>query len=324
MNAAPSHGPAEYARALLNILDDGEAERARLRDAQRALVNILDDTAAERGRLERTQRAVLNIMEDSGDEKRRLQEMQSAVLNVLDDLAAEVRERTRVEEQIRASLGEKEALLQEIHHRVKNNLQIVGSLLSLQSGTIDDPQTLSHFAESQGRIRAMALIHEKLYQSKTLARIDLADYIGSLVAILTRTYAIGGAVTTRLRLDRVWVSTDTAVPIGLMLNELVTNALKYAFPSRRAGRVTVTLRAQPAGRIELSVHDDGIGLAPEINLEKANSLGLRLVRLFARQLRAEISFASVPGDTNFCITFIDVAGLPPSTVAVPPSDQGPT
>ena len=307
MSAVAGHSPAEYARALLNILEDGEEERQRLRDSQRAVVNVLDDAAEERRRLERTQRALLNIMEDSADEKRRLQEMQTAVLNILDDLAGEMGERTQVEERIRASLSEKEALLQEIHHRVKNNLQIVASLLSLQSGYIDDPKTLAHFNESQGRIRSMALIHEKLYQSHTLARIDLADYVGSLIAILTRTYTGNSGIKVEMQLGAATVSIDSAVPIGLMLNELVTNALKYAFPKGRAGRILVTLTAKPCGDIALSVQDDGVGLDPRLKLERAGSLGLRLVRLFAKQLKADVTLSSLPGNTRFDVRFTEAA-----------------
>lgn len=212
-----------------------------------------------------------------------------------------------VEQQIRDSLHEKEALLQEIHHRVKNNLQIIASLLSLQSAYIHDPQMLMQFQESQGRIRSMALIHEKLYQSETLATVDLADYVQSLASILMRTYSANASVQLALELAPASVSIDTAVPVGLMLNELVTNALKYAFPEGRAGCLRVELQAAPDRTITLRVQDDGVGLKPDARLEQADTLGLRLVRMFARQLRAEVTMRSEPGMTTFDIRFKETA-----------------
>jgi len=216
-----------------------------------------------------------------------------------------------IEQQIRASLHEKEALLQEIHHRVKNNLQIIASLLSLQSTYIHDPQMLMQFQESQGRIRSMALIHEKLYQSETLATVDLADYVQSLVQILMRTYSANTRVELALELAPASVSIDTAVPVGLMLNELVTNALKYAFPEGRAGRLLVVLATGPDGHISLSVQDDGVGLKPDFELAQADTLGLRLVRMFAKQLRAQVTLRTQPELTAFDIRFKETAPKAP-------------
>ncbi len=216
-----------------------------------------------------------------------------------------------IEHQIRTSLKEKEALLQEIHHRVKNNLQIIASLLSLQSGYISDPQMLMKFQESQGRIRSMALIHEKLYQSETLATVDLADYVQTLVTILMRTYTANAKVQLEFRLEPAVVSIDTAVPVGLMLNELVTNALKYAFPNNRPGRLLVTLGAGTDGQFILHVQDDGVGLAPDFQLEQAKTLGLRLVRMFTKQLRADVTLRSEPGHTAFNIRFKEAATKSP-------------
>jgi PAS domain S-box-containing protein len=230
-------------------------------------------------------------------------------------VSAAIRDVTRtkeIENQIRTSLREKEALLQEIHHRVKNNLQIIASLLSLQSGYITDPQTLTKFQESQGRIRSMALIHEKLYQSETLAAVDLADYVQSLTAVLMRSYSANAQVRLECQTDPTMVSIDTAVPLGLMLNELVTNALKYAFPNGRSGCLKVALRSSADGRFSLMVYDDGIGLPIDFQLEQASSLGLRLVRMFAKQLRADVSMRSEPGHTSFDIDFTEPATKSPS------------
>lgn len=212
-----------------------------------------------------------------------------------------------IEQQIRASLQEKEALLQEIHHRVKNNLQIITSLLSLQSAYIDDPRTLVQFQESQDRISSMALIHEMLYQSETLATVDLTDYVKSLARILLHTYTARSNIDLEIELMPAAVSIDTAVPVGLMLNELLTNALKYAFPDGRPGRLLVALSTEPGGVIRLQVEDNGVGLRPGAQLAQAETLGLRLVRMFARQLRAEVAMRSEPGHTSFDIRFKEAA-----------------
>ena len=208
--------------------------------------------------------------------------------------------------QLRNALHEREVLLQEVHHRVKNNLQVIVSLLSLQSGYIHDPKMLVHFQESQGRIRSMALIHEKLYGSESLARVDLADYVKSLVGMLVRTYATND-VNLDIRLDPAPVSIDTAIPVGLLLNELVTNVLKYAFPNGRKGCLLVDLEAKPNGQYAVRVEDDGVGLGPDFQFEQSNTLGLRLVQMLAKQLRAELTVRSESGHTAFDIRFQEPA-----------------
>jgi two-component system, NarL family, sensor histidine kinase UhpB len=213
--------------------------------------------------------------------------------------------------ELRSSLKEKEVLLQEIHHRVKNNLQIIASLLSLQSGYIRDPQMVVKFQESQGRIRSMALIYEKLLHSESLAKMDLADYVRSLADVLMRTCTDNANVTLESQLAPVPVSIDTAMPVGLMLNELVTNALKHAFPGGRAGQLLLALGSDADGQITLRVLDDGIGLTPGFQLEQASTLGLRLVRMFAKQLRARVSLHSEPGHTAFDIRFTEAVAESP-------------
>jgi two-component sensor histidine kinase len=311
--AGPAFGPAEYARAVLNILEDFAAEKERLQTAQKAVLNILDDFHAEKLRLEATQRAILNVLEDFGVEKRRLEATQSAVLNILDDLGVE---KARLEEirlelmqserAIRASLGEKEILLREIHHRVKNNLQVTSSLLKLQSASIHDPRVLELFAESQNRIRSMALVHEKLYQSSELARVDVADYARSLGALLFRSFGVlDGRIGFTVDAADVFVSIETAVPCGLILNELVSNCLKHAFPGDRGGAVVVTVRTTGNGSGTLVVADDGAGLPPGLDLEQTETLGLQLVRTLVRQLRGTLAVSGGPG-TEVRIGFEEV------------------
>ncbi|MCJ7813450.1 response regulator [bacterium] len=172
-------------------------------------------------------------------------------------------ERKRAEEKIKASLQEKELLLKEIHHRVKNNLQVITSLLHLQSYHIKDPKTLEMFKESQDRVRSMALVHEKLYRSPDLAKIDFAQYIKSLTHGLYRSYSIDPKqIELKSKVEDVFLSIDMAVPCGLIVNELVSNSLKHGFPPQweGKGRIGIVLRRKGDDQIELIVKDNGIGM----------------------------------------------------------------
>lgn len=210
----------------------------------------------------------------------------------------DVSERSAADERIRASLREKEALLREIHHRVKNNLQVVSSLLGLQSRGVADPQTRRMFEESQNRIHSMALLHESLYESGDLSQVDFPAYIRQLVAHLLRSYGVGGErIQLDTDLDDLRLTLDAAVPCGLVINELVSNSLKYAFPGGRAGRIHIELKGLSDGRAKLVVADDGVGLPVGIDLEKTRSLGLRLVRTLAQQLGAKVEVKPAPGTT---------------------------
>lgn len=220
-------------------------------------------------------------------------------------VAHDVTEQKRAAEEIIASLEEKDVLLKEIHHRVKNNLQVISSLLQLQSGYIKDPQTLETFRESQNRIRSMAMIHEKLYQTESLARIDFEEYATSLSSMLIRSYATTSGIKLKTDIEKVDLNLDIAVPIGLITNELLSNAMKYAFPGDRGGTVTVALKIKEPGHYQLAISDDGIGLPEGLQVEKAKSLGLRLVRILTGQIGGKLNFVSKVGLTTFTVDFSD-------------------
>src|SRR5271157_3436234 len=219
------------------------------------------------------------------------------------DLREENSERKRAEEQLQASLAEKDVLLKEVHHRVKNNLQLISSLLSLQAARIEDPAVAELFAESRNRVRSMALVHENLYRAGNFARISMATHVQNLCAHLTRAYGVHSRrVELAIRIGDVQLDLDRAVTCGLIVNELVSNALKHAFPDGRAGRVCVEL--QPLGDKQqvLVVGDNGIGLRPDLDPRRSDSLGLQLVDDLTQQLHGTI-VVNRDGGTTFTITF---------------------
>jgi len=214
----------------------------------------------------------------------------------------------KAEEQIKRSLREKEVLLKEVHHRVKNNLQIVSSLLSLQTPYIKDGQAADLFRESQNRIYSMSLIHEKLYQSESLARIDLVEYINSLTANLFLSYGVTErTVRTKIAVEDVDLDIDAVIPCALIINELVSNALKHAFPDSwrnadGAGEISIDLHRDASGQFELAVGDNGVGLPGGFTVERCESLGLKLVGVLVKQLRGAFRLEACCG-TRFAITF---------------------
>lgn len=217
-------------------------------------------------------------------------------------IATDITERKQAVEQIKTSLNEKEVLLKEIHHRVKNNMQVITSLLNLQARTIGDSHALSVFQDSQNRVKSMALIHETLYQSKDLSRINFAEYLKKLVAHVSRSYHLRPeAVKINVKVDDVLLSIDTAVPCGLIINELASNALKYAFPSPRAGEINITFH-RTDGRYVLCVSDTGVGLPKDFDPEVSKSLGMKLVHMLTSQLSGEIACRNGVG-TSFEIKF---------------------
>jgi two-component sensor histidine kinase len=255
---------------------------------------------------------VLGVLSvDNRFNERAFTEMDEKLLTSLADYAAvaienaqlyehaqhEIIERARAEEQINASLREKEVLLKEIHHRVKNNLQVISSLLNLQSDYVSDQQALKVLQDSQHRIRSMALIHEKLYQPQDLGRIDFAEYIRDLAAYLFRSYNAGARAIT-------W-----SIEGGLILNELISNSLKHAFspdmdkPSGWVGQIRVELLTNDDHMMTLIVTDNGAGLPAGLDFRNTTSLGLQLVNTLVDQLDGTIELVGSSEGTTFKITF---------------------
>jgi two-component sensor histidine kinase len=219
-------------------------------------------------------------------------------------VARDITERKRTDENLRASLREKEVLLKEIHHRVKNNLQVISSLLSLQAEYLTDENMLRIMRDSQSRVKSMALVHEKLYQSHNLAEIDFGDYVHVLVMQLFRSYGVPqDSIQMIITADAVALSVDRAIPCGIIVNELITNALKYAFPGGRKGKIEVELQSTPPGMIRLAIRDDGVGLPENVEFHKADSLGLTLVRMLTDQVQGQLSIPRTTVGAEFVLTF---------------------
>jgi two-component sensor histidine kinase len=214
----------------------------------------------------------------------------------------DITESKRVEKQVLSALQEKEVLLREIHHRVKNNLQVIQSLLSLQAGKIKDPEAQEAFKESGDRVRSMALVHEKLYQSADLCYIDMVDYLSKLGPRLFQASQISlEKVKLKLDVETIRVGIDRAIPLGLILNELITNALKHAFSDGREGQIRVWL-AQDEGMIRLTVGNNGVGFPETVNFRKSESMGFQIITALVEQLGGTIEL-NREGGTEFKITF---------------------
>ena len=217
-------------------------------------------------------------------------------------IATDVTEKKIATDKLKASVREKEILIQEIHHRVKNNMQIISSLLNLQSRYVEDEEAVDVLKESQNRVKSMAMIHEKLYQSEDLTQINFADYIQSLVSNLLYSYNIKrGNIKPVLEVDDVNLNIETAVPCGLIISELVSNSLKYAFPDGMKGEIFVSLKLVEE-MYELIISDNGIGLPDNLDLKHIESLGLLLVTSLTEQIDGEIAIKSIMG-TEFKIRF---------------------
>lgn len=219
---------------------------------------------------------------------------------------SDISNRKESEEKIRRSLEEKETLLKEIHHRVKNNLQIISSLLRMQSRRPLDEATSILFQESQNRVQSMALIHEQLYQSPDISQIDFQDYISSLTNNLFRSYGISQRVISlQIETNHINLTLDTAIPCGLIINELVSNSLKYAFKPGQKGKILINLQSANENTVTLTVTDNGIGIPEALNWENSHTLGLRIVHNLTKQLKGKITLERDRG-TTFQITFANI------------------
>ncbi len=225
-------------------------------------------------------------------------------LEEIQSVGRDITERKLAEEQIKTSLDEKVVLLRELYHRTKNNMQVIMSMINLQIKDVKDESILNMFQETKNRINSMALVHEKLYQTKNMSRIDLKEYFLDLISLLSNSYQSGSQgikITTDMK--SVMATIDSAIPCGLIMNELVSNVFKHAFPGENTGEIKISLKKDDDGDIEIVVSDNGVGLQDEMDIRNINSLGLQsVVALTEHQLEGSLSVVKGNG-TKFSISF---------------------
>jgi two-component sensor histidine kinase len=220
----------------------------------------------------------------------RIPETKKSVASLMD-----ITERNHMTKKLSSALEEKEVLLREIHHRVKNNLQIIISLLNLQSRSFSDKNVLGAMMESQNRVRAMALVHEKIYQSENLSEIDITEYIRYLGNYLFQFYGVNmNAIQLKIEGENIRMGINTAVPLGLIINELISNSLKHAFPKGSKGEILIRLDTTDTDT-ELIVSDNGIGFPKDYDWQKSETLGLMLVQSLIRQILATVELDRTTG-----------------------------
>ncbi len=224
-------------------------------------------------------------------------------------VATDLTAHKKAEATLRTAIQEKDILLKEVHHRVKNNLQVINSLLSLQSSTLQDPRTIEIFRESQNRVRSMALIHENLYNSSDLSKVNLNSYIHQLTGRLFRTYnVLTDQVILQVNIEDLQLEIEQAITYGLILNELITNSLKYAFPANFKGQgiISIAMRTQLENPlvITLEICDNGVGLPDHFDLSSSETLGFQIIQTLVRQLDGTIEVMKLePAGTRVFITF---------------------
>jgi two-component sensor histidine kinase len=208
------------------------------------------------------------------------------------------------EGKIRSSLAEKETLIRELYHRTKNNMQVVSSLLMLHSSELEEKTSKAIFKDVIVKIAAMSLVHQRLYESQDLSNIDIAEYIRDLVALMVNSYGVSPEkIEVDLELENITMLIDTAIPCGLVVSEIVANALKYAFPADRAGRIGVSLRGSEGDLVELRIADDGIGVPEGFRVETQGKMGMKtLFNIVTHQLQGSIQFSS-DGGVSYIIRF---------------------
>lgn len=207
-------------------------------------------------------------------------------------IAHNTTDKKHVQQRMEQSLKEKEVLLREVHHRVKNNMQVISSILNLQSSYVSDEHTLALLKESQNRIKTMAYIHESLYQNKSFTSVNFSEYVNTLVNNIVQSYAYNNEkIKLRLNIEKITLSLDSSIPAGLIINELITNAIKHAFPGSRQGTIDFGLRTEN-NYVFLELKDDGVGFAPGVDFENSHSLGLQLVNTLIEQIEGQLRFKS--------------------------------
>jgi two-component sensor histidine kinase len=215
---------------------------------------------------------------------------------------------TAQNEDILKQKNEKEVLLKEIHHRVKNNLQVINSLLRLQASMIDDPKVVSLFEDCQTRVRSMALIHDKLYSIKDLSSIQVKEYIENLTESLIETYGLKTKVDLHLNIEAISFSVDTLIPLGLLLNEIISNSLKYAFKDKETGLIDIELKTIEQNKYLLNIKDNGSGFSNDLFNNPQNSLGIELIKAFVEQLDGTIEKVDIQG-TAYQIIFQNIGSV---------------
>jgi two-component sensor histidine kinase len=287
----------KYAEDIAQIYEEEKTKRKALEQLNRKLAQEVTARRQAEQQLRESQK-LLEV---------RVYERTKELRNAVKMLQSEVEQRRKAETVVSASLKEKKVLLQEIHHRVKNNLQIICSLISLQSKRIKDEMILGALQDTESRIKSMALIHEQLYRSDDFSRIDIAAYVERLIdAITPHHLKRSEAIEIITELDQVSLTVGTALPCSLLINELVTNCLKHAFPNGQSGRIKVEFHKIPGNRYRIVVADNGVGLPTDLDLHKTKSLGLQLVANLAElQLRGNIDL-SVNNGTIVTIEFSDI------------------
>jgi two-component sensor histidine kinase len=276
-----------------------------------ARLAIAVQESIEKASTRRAHREAEAALKQAKDTLERKVAERTAELDALtEELRADIAQREQIEQELRdsqarlqATLQEKEVLLAEVYHRVKNNLQVISSLLDLQADMVEDPQVRALFEDSQQRIQAVALLHESLSQAKNVARIPLAEYINRLSTQVFQAYAPpGDRITMHIQADPIWIAVRNAVPCGLLVNELLSNSLKYAFPGDQGGEITITIQVTSEGQMVLVVSDTGAGFPADTDFRHTNSLGMQLVCLLTEQLGGTIALDTASG-TQWTLKF---------------------